>query len=591
MNILMNIRRGTQDGILVVGNHAGIVQSILDFDFLCNKKVPSVMGIVTGSRKAQKFFFGTKEILVPCYKDFASIPAEVATHIQWMLNLQSGRRAFESTSAFFTVFPHALGGHIFAEQVPELHATELIKRFGTTKLLVGPSGVGLLVPGYLKLGAVGGITPDQIAQGRLTTPGSVAIISTSGGMANELISAVAGAGKGVSFVLSIGGDRFPVLSLGDALLLAESDKQTKAVIYFGELGGVDEYEIVTLLEEKRITKPIFAHISGVIDEAFDEHVQFGHAKALVKSLNESALAKRKALARVGVVVPKTFSQFLQAIAELPGTIKVMKPHTDPLSKRSKSILSTRRILSLDAAPVFVKKGKLLKPTSYSFAALVLQALLGRSFSATTVAFTENIFELLIDHGGAVSGAVNTMVTARAGRDLVTSLSAGLLTIGPRFGGAINEAALAWIEAVKSGQSGSEYVALQARKGSLIAGIGHAKYRVGIPDPRVKELAKFADLLKKHPHYDFARSVESVTTTKSGSLILNIDGIIAALFLDIVRECDKFSTEDLRELVTVEFFNALFVIPRSVGFIAHFMEQKKNDEGLFRLPDDLLFEHD
>ncbi len=38
----------------------------------------------------------------------------------------------------------------------------------------------------------------------------------------------------------------------------------------------------------------------------------------------------------------------------------------------------------------------------------------------------------------------------------------------------------------------------------------------------------------------------------------------------------------------EFFNALFVIPRSVGFIAHFMEQKKNDEGLFRLPDELLF---
>ena len=33
--------------------------------------------------------------------------------------------------------------------------------------------------------------------------------------------------------------------------------------------------------------------------------------------------------------------------------------------------------------------------------------------------------------------------------------------------------------------------------------------------------------------------------------------------------------------------ALFIIPRSVGFIAHFLEQKRNDEGLFRLPDDLL----
>ena len=47
--------------------------------------------------------------------------------------------------------------------------------------------------------------------------------------------------------------------------------------------------------------------------------------------------------------------------------------------------------------------------------------------------------------------------------------------------------------------------------------------------------------------------------------------------------------ELRTLIDAEFFNALFIIPRSVGFIAHFMEQKKNDEGLFRLPDELLFE--
>lgn len=33
-----------------------------------------------------------------------------------------------------------------------------------------------------------------------------------------------------------------------------------------------------------------------------------------------------------------------------------------------------------------------------------------------------------DHGPAVSGAVNTIVTARAGKDLLSSLTAGLLTI-------------------------------------------------------------------------------------------------------------------------------------------------------------------
>jgi len=42
--------------------------------------------------------------------------------------------------------------------------------------------------------------------------------------------------------------------------------------------------------------------------------------------------------------------------------------------------------------------------------------------------------------GAGTGAHNTIVTSRAGKDLVSCLVSGLLTIGPRFGGAIDDAA-------------------------------------------------------------------------------------------------------------------------------------------------------
>jgi citrate synthase len=83
------------------------------------------------------------------------------------------------------------------------------------------------------------------------------------------------------------------------------------------------------------------------------------------------------------------------------------------------------------------------------------------------------------------------------------------------------------------------------------------------------------------------TIEHITTKKNGALILNIDGIIAALFIDILIEREKYSADKIQSLIDAEFFNALFVISRSVGFIAHFMEQKKHDEGLFRLPDDLL----
>ena len=50
--------------------------------------------------------------------------------------------------------------------------------------------------------------------------------------------------------------------------------------------------------------------------------------------------------------------------------------------------------------------------------------------------------------GAFSGATNTIVTARAGKDILSSLVSGLLTIGPRFGGAIDGAARTWYESAQ-----------------------------------------------------------------------------------------------------------------------------------------------
>lgn len=65
--------------------------------------------------------------------------------------------------------------------------------------------------------------------------------------------------------------------------------------------------------------------------------------------------------------------------------------------------------------------------------------------------------LTADHGPAVSGAHNTIVTARAGKDLISSLCSGLLTIGPRFGGAIDGAAAMFSAAVDEGLTPQEFI--------------------------------------------------------------------------------------------------------------------------------------
>jgi citrate synthase len=97
---------------------------------------------------------------------------------------------------------------------------------------------------------------------------------------------------------------------------------------------------------------------------------------------------------------------------------------------------------------------------------------------------------------------------------------------------------------------------------------------------VRELARFAS--DGGRYFAFARAVEGVTTSKKGNLILNVDGAIAAILLDILESELNYTQDKLQELVDIEFFNALFVLARSVGFSAHYLDQRRHDEGLLRL---------
>jgi len=303
--------RTKDNKIIVLGNHESLIQSILDFDYLSKKKEGSIVGIITGRAGFAKFFFGRGEILIPTFvgvdQSFLS-----QTYNLWFLNLLSGRRTLSSTQELLAT--NFVGGALFAENVPELHSLKIID--SNDKLIVGPASVGLLVPGVLKLGPIGGITPEQILEGKITHKGSIAVMSASGGMTNELMSIATLAGHQLSFALSFGGDRFPILSPRDAFLLAESDPDTKTVLYYGELGGEDEYELLQLKEEGKFTKNVIAHIAGTVASLFAESPQFGHAKAKADKEKVTALAKRSALRRVGFSVSNSFSEFIELVTNI-----------------------------------------------------------------------------------------------------------------------------------------------------------------------------------------------------------------------------------------------------------------------------------
>lgn len=561
--------------IILAGIHPQIIQSILDFDYIRGVANPSISGLLGGTKKSHKCWFGDTEILLPVFKDFreaaqAGIPAD------WLLNIASANSARKMTESFFEHYPDALGVHIFAEGLSEQDALALIERYGSTKKIAGASGVGLLVPGELKLGAIGGIFGGNINL-LAKTKGNTAIVCSSGGMVNELIDTVLRAGGAPSFAVSYGGDRFPITSPLQWCLAAEEDVATEQIVFFGELGGYDEYEIVAALKEGAITKPLYVYIAGHY-ETGEQVVQFGHAKALAKNPEEDALSKLQALAEVGAVACSTYADFLSQLSKLPHSKKEIegaRVWSAPETFRSHSLFTAAK-----------DKGKGSDP----FVRHALCTLLEREeVSDVLVECTEKAYSLLIDHGSEVSGAVNTMITARAGRDMSSSLASGILTVGDRFGGAINAAAQNWYESVRDNVSVEDMLEWHKAKGLYVMGIGHRKYSVYKNDARVEALISLVrPHLTEAKHFNYAQAVAKRTTQKKPNLILNVDGAVAALMLDVLLECDSYTKSEIEELLRIEFFNSFFLIPRTVGFIGNYLSQKRRDEGLFRLPEGQVF---
>lgn len=571
--------------VVSIGSHPGIIQAMLDYDFLVGKQQSSVVAIIASGRKQERYFWGESEVIIPVLSSLEEMSVVLRESVTAVLNVQSARRILKTTSQALELLPNLKVVNVFAEQTPESHALELEELAKAHNVVIaGPSSVGILVPGHLKLGAIGGTQHQQLSDAGIMDAGDTAVISTSGGIVNELIHTVTGSGLGVSFAIALGGDRFPLTTPAQAMLLAEADPQTERVVFFGELGGTDEYEIAQLISDGQIKKEVVAYIAGTVAELFETPPQFGHAKAMAENQDESASAKKKILADKGVVVCDTFGDISKVLRDRVKHERVVS--ATRIGERHRSMIISH--LSGDKNKDVHLLGKELIDTveSNSLASLVLSMLLGKQIeSKKAEAFVDYVLRVLVDHGPYVSGALNTIVSARAGKDMVSSLTSGLLTIGPRFGGAINAASGHWLDGANRSIGAHQFIEEFSAAGGIIPGIGHKKYRLDLPDPRVKALEKFAGNKNGDKYLRFARSVESITTNKKANLILNVDGMIAAVMLDILESEFGYSVEQMRELVDAEFFNALFVISRTIGFTSHFIDQRRHDEGLFRLSED------
>jgi ATP citrate (pro-S)-lyase len=342
---------------------------------------------------------------------------------------------------------------------------------------------------------------------------------------------------------------------------------------------------------------------------FTTDVQLGHAGSFANSDLETADAKNKSLRAAGVVVPDTFENLPEALTKVykdlvtKGTIV---PQPEPpvpkipidyawaqelgLIRKPASFIST---ICDDRGQELLYAGMAISEVFKEDIGVggVLSLLwFKRRLPSYATKFIEMVLMLTADHGPAVSGAHNTIVTARAGKDLISSLVSGLLTIGERFGGALDGAAQSFSAAYDKGLTPQEYVDHMRKSHQLILGIGHKIKSRTNPDFRVQIVKEY--VFKHFPNADivkYACEVEKITTAKKENLILNVDGVIGASFVDLLRSCGAFSREEAEEYIKIGTLNGLFVLGRSIGFIGHYLDQKRLKQGLYRHPwDDISY---
>ena len=576
------------DKIIFVGNHSVMIQRIIDYDYYVGKNETDILCIYDEfvEWKTQAFFWGTKRINIPITNNIGKISEMLGTKTAIVFNYATVR-SYDGIIRKLVEIENVKTFYVIAEGIPErktIAMREFLKKRG--KSLLGPSSVGAIKAGVKgqRIGNVGGLM-EHIQKVNLVQYGNVAVITKSGGLLNEMIHFCNNIGLVIGEAVSIGGDAYCGIGFADLVKYYESVDAIKLVIMLGETGGTAEIDTARWWN-KNSKKMLVGWCSGTSEKSFGEQIEFGHAGASAGSHKEEANYKNNKMRELGVMVPKTFEELGNVL--------------QPLLHKFVSRYGHGRDVPMDIDHA-IKSGIVrVNPsiitrmtderTDLKYRGEVIDEVVNRNFSiGYTVAnlwlnckvdewaaeFIEKSLVIMADHGPAVSGAQNTIVTARAGKGLVESLVSGLLTIGPRFGGAVADAAKDFYGAWKANESAADFVSRKKKEGKVIMGIGHRVKSKYNPDKRVEVIHKLVE--KGFPEKRvslFALEVEKETLAKKANLILNVDGAIGAALADILIHYGRESAINQGDIL-----NGFFVLARTIGFIGHYNEQRNN--GLFR----------
>jgi citryl-CoA lyase len=165
----------------------------------------------------------------------------------------------------------------------------------------------------------------------------------------------------------------------------------------------------------------------------------------------------------------------------------------------------------------------------------------------------------IDHGVGNPSTVSARTVQSGGNDMNTSVAGGVLALGDKHGGAIEDC----MEVLQNEDySPKEIVEVFLDSGDKIPGLGHKVY--DDEDPRAKKIFEKAEELGISGKYtQRMKETAEVFAEEKVPLVINVDGTIAAVMSDLGWP--------------PELGKGFFIVARTPGLVAHVHEEMGEDD--------------
>jgi len=196
-----------------------------------------------------------------------------------------------------------------------------------------------------------------------------------------------------------------------------------------------------------------------------------------------------------------------------------------------------------------------------FADAIFLLLRGKEPSDAESKLFNTVLSSSIDHGVGNPSSVSARTVQSGGNDMNTSVAAGVLALGDKHGGAIEDC-MAVLQ--QEDFSAEDVVESFLDSGDKIPGLGHKVYDEA--DPRAQKIFDRAEELGlAGKHTDRVKEIADTFAEKKVRLPINVDGAIAGVMSDLGWE--------------KELGKGIFIISRTPGLVAHVREEM--DEPDFR----------